>query len=336
MIRQILVPLDGSAQAERAIPVAARIARSTGSALLFVRVITPDYTAYYWPYAGPNQAVLPTDAASTATVAKAEHRAAQEYLTQVAGGSALAGLNVETLISSGIAGPSIIQAMEDRHPDLVVTSSHGRTGLSRWVLGSVAHHLVHHSPAPVLMLRTSPSSPGAGLADSSHPVRMLVTLDGSRAAETVLAPTADLCGALAGASPTELHLLLVVFQYAAPPDAAEQALLIGGAQGYLERVTAHLAPERAQTLRITSSVVTGSDIAITIAQAAEHGEISAGGTGARGYDLIAMATHGATGFARWALGSVTERVLESTHLPMLIVRPREVSLGPSPLATEQS
>ncbi len=63
----------------------------------------------------------------------------------------------------------------------------------------------------------------------------------------------------------------------------------------------------------------GRDIALTSGQVAEHGEVSAAGTTMGAYDLIAMASHGATGFARLALGSVIERVLEDTPLPMLIV-----------------
>jgi nucleotide-binding universal stress UspA family protein len=322
MYRRILVPLDGSPLAERAIPVAERLARSSGAALLLVRVETPDYGAYYWPYVDSNPAMMPLDEEGAITVAEIQHKQAHAYLASVADRLMVAGIGVETRVISGVAGESLLRTIEGDHPDLVVISSHGRTGLSRWMLGSVAHHLVRQSPAPVLVLRASAETE-IDLTQLTHPVRMLVTLDGSRLAESVLGPAADLCVGLAGTAPAELRLLLVVFQFAAPPDATNQALLVEGARSYLERVAERLGSARQGRLRVTHSVVTGNDIAATIADAAAHG--LPGGTHAgTGVDLVAMATHGATGLTRWVLGSITERVVETIHLPMLVVRPGEI------------
>jgi nucleotide-binding universal stress UspA family protein len=332
MFNRILVPLDGSERAEQALPVAARLARAAGSTVLLVRVVTPNYTAFYWPYdlsVDPFQATLP---AGVSTAAETERSGAQEYLTQIAKRPALAGLPVETLLLSGVAGPTLLQTIEDQQPDLVLISSHGRTGLSRWVLGSVAQHLVRHAPAPILVLRAPTSAADSGLAALSHPTHVVVTLDGSTVAESVLTPATDLCVALSGTAPGELHLLLVVFQFAAPPDAANRALLIAGAQGYLQRVKASLERDYAQSLRITTSVTSGWDIAATILQVAEHGEDSPVKTAAGAFDVLAMATHGTTGFDRWALGSVTERVLSGSRIPLLVVRPRKITSGASPLA----
>lgn len=333
MYRRILVPLDGSALAERALPVAARVARSTGSAVLLVRVITPDFTVFYWPYTDPRQVTLPVGATTADSAAAAERLSAQNYLSQIADSPMLAGLEVERLILPGVAAPTILHTIEEQHADLAVMTSHGRTGLSQWALGSVAQHLARQSTVPVLIIRQPAGTAERLLGEATHAPRVLVTLDGSRVAEAAAAPAADLCVALSE-HPGELHLLLVVYRFAAAPDAPEQALLISGARSYLARMAEQLERERAGALRVTWSVITGGDIADTILRVAEHGESHPAAKGNGGYQVIAMSTHGLTGIARWVLGSVADRVLQGTKLPMLVVRPDQITSEASALATD--
>jgi nucleotide-binding universal stress UspA family protein len=77
-------------------------------------------------------------------------------------------------------------------------------------------------------------------------------------------------------------------------------------------------------LSVTWSATIGDDIATGIARMAENGEAVEGGGVFEGCDIIAMATHGYSGLQRWAVGSITERVLHATRLPLLIVRPPDV------------
>jgi nucleotide-binding universal stress UspA family protein len=330
MFTRILVPLDGSELAERAVPVAARIARASGGSVLLLQVlalpITPLYGPIYVPYEGNIPADLERDRAE-----------AQAYLHQVAASPALAGLSVQTYTMSGVPAASILDSLDQCQADLIVLSSHGRTGITRWVLGSVAQHVARHSPVPVMVLRATGKDFPTTL---DRPARVLVPLDGSALAEAALDPAADMAIAASTGAPAELHLLLVVDRYLAAIQAAPDALLIGGAESYLTRVAERLTKQRPATLKVSWSVEASMDIAGSILAVAQPGAektqttTEAGADPSAGhFDFLTMATNGRTGFKRWALGSVTERVLSATKLPLLIVRPTQATEEVSPLAT---
>jgi nucleotide-binding universal stress UspA family protein len=168
----------------------------------------------------------------------------------------------------------------------------------------------------------------------SSPVRALVTLDGSVLAKTALEPAAQVIAALSAPVPGALHLLRVVkplkfdekkvdAEYI--KHAQEQGML--KAKTYMQSVVEHLreGPIGKLNLTITWSVALGDDVADTIIQAVEIGE-DAGSWGIpERCDMIAMATHGLAGLQHWVLGSVTERVLSATRLPLLVVRPEETA-----------
>src|SRR5690348_13560733 len=128
MFQHILVPLDGSRRAESAVPVAANIARATGGALLFVRVVA-----------------LADDTAT-------DSRTASAYLEHQARRTDLEGISVQTRMLTGMAAQQILANIETQAIDLVVMSSRGETGLKRWALGSVAQKVLRKSSAPVLIL----------------------------------------------------------------------------------------------------------------------------------------------------------------------------------------
>jgi nucleotide-binding universal stress UspA family protein len=313
MFRTVLVPLDGSDRAERALPIAARVARASSARILLVRAaivpatygVTYEGQALHW------------------RLVHEEAEGAQAYLGKIAQSSSLAGLPIESVVKVGPAASVILAAAEEHGADLVLMTSRGRTGLGRWVLGSVAEHVAHHAPIPVLLLRGQDDRlASAESNDVDHELRVLVPLDGSPLAETALAPAQALALTLAGAGRVAMHLLLVVAPYAAMPENMPDALLMEGAQAYLELVARRLQTEdTARRVTVTQSVVAQGDVAHAIRAVAESGheadEVPAIGR----YDLVAMATHGQGAVARWALGSVTERVLHGTKLPMLIARP---------------
>jgi nucleotide-binding universal stress UspA family protein len=324
MFTRILVPLDGSELGERAVPVAARLARARDATVLLVRAITlPIAIARLY---GPG--FMPFDGASLADP-EWQRAEAQDYLTRLAGQPDLAGIAVETHLPSGEATPAILRTIQEQQADLVVISSHGRTGLSRWVLGSVAQHIAHQSPVPVLVLRTAEATQELLLTHVSQPPRALVSLDGSLVAEAALGPAVDVVTALAFPKPAALHLVSVVNPLLPDLEGVPEAEVVQGVQAYLTRVGERVQREHAGQIVVTSSTITSSDIAgalIGLAEDREHAAESGAGT----YDLMAMGTHGLTGLEHWALGSVTERVLHGTKLPMLIVRPTEAALAPTP------
>lgn len=317
MFRRILVPLDGSDRAEQALPVAARLARASGGSLVLLQVITSpvDFAKFSESLQAMQDAV------------ESNIFTAKQYLAAVAASKELAGIKITTEVLPGDPALTIFPAIRLHQADFIVMCSHGVTGYHRWPLGSVALKVARHSPLPVLILREGASIPANLHPTGVRSVRILVTLDGSVLAERALVPAAHLSAALSAPAPGVLHLLRVLHlstekeenQY----DAEAKKHAISDAEAYLQVQEQRLRESRAEKLVITSSVVCGTDVADRIIGIAESGESMDGLGHFEGCDLIAMATHGRGGVQRWVMGSVTERVLGATRLPLLIVRSEE-------------
>lgn len=337
MLKRILVPLDGSERAERAIPVAARIARTSGASIVFVHVVLPALA--FGTYTVDHLVAL-KPGAFEGRLAKAN-----DYLTHVVTAYAklLSGIDVATDIVSGAASPAIFSAASWEQVDLVILCSHGETGLKRWVFGSAAQEAARHSPVPVLVLKESEpalqlSENEKGMAPSAlveaHSYRVLVPLDGSPLAETALEPAAYLASRLVAPAPIELHLLRVVDLPAAGGkfpinfDATLRKEAWQKAEAYLKEVAGRLQESLVDVrVSITSSAVISIDIVGTIVQQAEDETRC---------DLIAMTTHGRSGLRRLLMGSVTEHILGATKLPLLIVRPHKVDTQVQPEAVTET
>jgi nucleotide-binding universal stress UspA family protein len=241
------------------------------------------------------------------------------YLDQVAKSPVLAGIKTTTEIMFGIPAQDILDVAETRPVDLIVICSHGRTGLSRLALGSIARRIVHRSSMPVLVLRAGESVPLVSHTDTALPLCALVALDGSSLAETALVPAANLVAALAAPAAGELHLFQVVKKTSA--NAGESSI---------ERIEAYLSTvkDRLQEtlkdlkLSITWSVGADSDVAHAIVSTAEHGQRGEGTGDLRNCGLVALSTHGRGGLERLMMGSVTEQVLNTTKLAVLVVQPQ--------------
>jgi nucleotide-binding universal stress UspA family protein len=209
-----------------------------------------------------------------------------------------------------------------------VLCSHGRTGFTRWALGSVAYTLAHESVVPTLVLRESEPASLLSRSDAAQPLCALVPLDGSQLAETALAPAADLVTALAAPAQGVLHLAQVVKLF---PATAEEGFVSEINEEALQHARTYLATarERLQAtvkglkLSITYSVELETDVASALVSLAEHGSEEKETEGVNACDLIAISTHGRAGLERWVMGSVMERLLNTTKLPMLIVRPQK-------------
>lgn len=312
MFRRIIVPLDGSSRAERAIPVAAALARVSQGSLVFLRVVAPHHDIGFYG-AEPTLGVAPS--ALETAVAEADR-----YLSSVATifRHALSGIKIDTEVEVGTPASMITSAASFEHGDLIVLCSHGNTGFKRWIFQSIATQTARKSPVPVLILNEHGEV--HPLEEMTHPLQVLVPLDGSVLAETVLTPIVQLVVELSPAGAGTLHLLRVVDiplingnmrgQTRIDPLIREHACT--EAQSYLDAVVKHLQEEieGAAQLSLTTSVIVNPDVPRAIMQqAAEH------------CDMIAMATHGRGALMRALLGSVTERVIGYTPLPLLVVRP---------------
>jgi len=328
MFQRILVPLDGSDGAERAIPVAARIARASGGSIVFIRVVPPPAeVGTFGTGVHGTIAMKPEVEAS-----EKEFADATNYLVTVitAYVDELAGIATETDVATGAASSTIFSTAGYEYVDLIVMCSHGETGLKRWVFGSVAQQAVRHSPVPVLVLNEHGVVPP--VPDAAHPLRVLVPLDGSELAESALEPATQLIAALTAPAQGELHLLRVVDLPSAYGKMKSQAYISDGvqeearkeAEAYVKAVADRLYETTFATgkLNITSSAAVSTDVAGTIIKLAEQTE----GDESSSCDLIAIATHGRGGLRRMVMGSVTEHLLGSTRLPLLIVRPHEAEM----------
>ena len=154
-MRRIVLPLDGSDLAHRAVPFAARLAKTTGQTLLLLRAVDP---------------IGSTNAADTDLLVQ-DAAAALDASAQALSAQ---GLRVETLVVNDPPDVAILDAAADADTGLIVMSTHGRGGLDRWLHGSVADAVLRESPVPVLVI---PSLGRAQWGDA--PPKVLVTLDGS-------------------------------------------------------------------------------------------------------------------------------------------------------------
>jgi len=147
-IRSILLPTDFSACGNYALSYAASLARTFGASIICVHVIEPMVPTV--GYSGM------TEPLPLADISDQLEDSAERELPKLAECEECAGLAVEELIVHGEAASEIVRVAQDRQVDLIVVSSHGRTGLGRMLFGSTAEAVVRHAPCPVLVVKPPP------------------------------------------------------------------------------------------------------------------------------------------------------------------------------------
>ena len=310
----ILVPLDGSNLAERALPYGIAFAQEQSAPLLLVRVIS----AYGAPIASIS-AVAMSD-----VIVTAERDEAADYLARTADRvrAAAADLDVATELRLGDAALELLDVEAVYNARLVVLTTHGRTGLNRWLRGSVAEKVLRHGTAPVFLVRPWDRAPlgatvrhTAGLPAHAER-RVLVALDGSSLAEQVLPAACGLAGGHLsdGAPGGEVVLAQVVTpgDPHAPASDASLAETRATAAAYLRRAAEQL---RACAVDARPAVLVAPDPAGAIVDLAVNEEV----------DVIALSTHGRGGIGRWLYGSVADRIAHAAPVPVLLLRPARVA-----------
>ena len=317
MFKRIVVPLDGSPRAERALPVAARLARASGGSIVLLQVVHPPFD--YGLYLTQQSVLIEQDI--TEKITQATH-----YLSSLAQSDEFEGIGMQVETLCGSVAPTLLTFAQSCGADLIVLCSHGYTGFQRWVLGSIADHVTRHAPAPVLIVRDGGPLPIATPSAAGHALRALVALDGSELAEAAVAPAAELVAALAAPAQGALHLVRVV-DILPPYGIGKSQANIGmemmeqakhEAKAYLVSVVDQLRTGMAGRLNLSlsTSVVADTDVAGALIKEGE----CAGDD--EGYALMALSTHGRGGVERWAMGSITQRVLHGTKLALFILRPK--------------
>lgn len=252
--------------------------------------------------------------------------------------STVAGVDIQRKVWVGSPVAALLSAADAHAVDLIILSRHGRTGASRWELGSVVERVARYATTPVLVLPESVGVVSPTVEKSDRPWHELVPLDGSAAAEAALAPASCLVGALGAPEAAVLHLLLVITLPLSLDEKERPALLDEGMQACLRQETAcYLRAVQQRFLQnpqadhrgsLTSSLRFGEDVAETVLTVSEQ---EGKGFRSQGVDLITMTTCGHGGQS-WMMGHVASRVLSATRLPLLLVSPpqpeqREITPG---------
>lgn len=142
MYKKILIPLDGSELSEHALKHLDAISKDGGLSVILLRVVESV------------KALITGDYYSLELAADARKRAmadAYEYLDKIAAKLKKKEYDVKTVVSDGIPADDIMNYVTDNHIDLIIMSTHGRSGISRWFFGSVAEKVIRHSTVPVLI-----------------------------------------------------------------------------------------------------------------------------------------------------------------------------------------
>ncbi|MHB8575974.1 MAG: universal stress protein [Dehalococcoidia bacterium] len=284
-----LVALDGSAVAEQSLPWAKALARDAGGRLLLVKIVPAEH--------------------ATPEHAQAERDAAQHYLDGVVDDLRGAGVEVSGRAEAGSrnVADGIIACARERSVALIVMSTHGRTGVRRMVLGSVAGEVIEKATSNVLVVRAS----AEGEREHDRTVRrILLPVDGSPRSEQALAVALEFVkifnATLEIVQVAPLSAMLFAGAAEAYVPEGLDARLEEAAEDYLTEMRKRVPAET----KVEAYVLRGSAADCILDHAAESKA-----------DLIVMTTHGRTGMSRWALGSVADRVLRGGTLPVLLVRP---------------
>ncbi len=289
--RSVLVPLDGTAHGERALPLAVSIAKQARANLRLLHVYSPVQGDFYpRAYSGINGEL---------------YRRQLDYVRRVA---RQVGEAAEiTVIPQCVRRQNIVQGISEvvnRSVDLVVASTHGHGWLERVWNGSTVHELVDQLASPMLILR------GDGLRTAIAPDRwlrrLLIALDGSKQAERVL-NSATTLGSLFEAD----HSLLTVVPRSrlglSTRNDQEVRDKQVAAHDYLKRAAKRMKQRGWKSFQQVE--VSSESVAKAIVQCAESSRV----------DCIAMARESHSGLRRWLQPSVTHRVIELAQVPVLVL-----------------
>jgi nucleotide-binding universal stress UspA family protein len=298
MYTKILVPLDGSKTAENVVPLARSFARSLQIPVELLGVVDIAEIARHGP---------PSQASMIRTIVDDASRRFDDYLERVAK-TFLVG-KVQCTARRGNAAEAIIESAAADKQTLIAMATHGRSGLDRWLLGSVAEKVLRGASNPTLVVRAKKEhNPSWEMATLK---RVIVPLDGSELSERIL-PHVE---ALAKHLDLEVTLL-GVYGGRLPAGASDGFHSMDAFIVSLRNETAIYLAAKTEEMKQRGL----NKVSFVAKQGLEADEIIA--TARETLDtLIAMCTHGRTGVQRWMLGSVTETVVRHSDDPVLVVRP---------------
>jgi len=302
MYSKILVPLDGSKTAENVLPLARCFARNLQIPVELLGVVDTAELARRHVAADP--------ASMVRTLADDATQRFGDYLERVAKNFHIG--KVQCTVRRGNAAEAIIESAAAENQTLIAMATHGRSGLDRWLLGSVAEKVLRGALNPTVVVRAKEEKNPAW--EMTPLKRVIVPLDGSELAENVLPSVEELAKKL----DLEVTLLGVYGVSSAISSGGEGSYnttqikeFIGGLRSetlaYLEKKAAELKRKGLDKVSVVAKEGLAADEIISTARHTLD-------------NLIAMCTHGRSGVKRWMLGSVTETVVRHSRDPVLVIR----------------
>lgn len=306
MYSRIIVPLDGSAFSETALPYARVFAGSLAIPVELVEAFD------ILPPAARNRQ---SAEAGGRMLADAE-RTSRDYLGRIQEGLRSAGLVALTTTLPGPPARALVDWLVREPEALVVMSTHGRGGIARWALGSVADKVLHSIPNPVLLIRSSAESTPA---DGVEVKTVLVPLDGSELSEESLSHAASVA--------TGLGARIMLMQVTGTSDfyrryldrASTEPGLISAEELVQADSEDALAALAAALRRLTRDYGFSGEVVVSHLQGQNPAEAIVEMAGSEP-TMVVMTTHGRSGINRLVLGSVTDRVVRHANAPVLVVR----------------
>ncbi len=278
MYRKLLVPLDGSQLSEQVVPYAGLLGKALQTPIELLRIFDSVDEQWGDPLRGRYLDQFATSF----------HNEAVDYLNHIRISRLNTGVSVSCSAHEGHAASFIVSEAEKEPNTLITMATHGRSGISRWMVGSVTDKVLHASSAPLLVVRSQDEGPPA---DEVRLTSVIVPLDGSPLSEQSLPHVV----ALAQALDLTVNLMRVTPHYEA--ESIDYLREVG------EELRQQGVPSVDERLLHGHPAAAINDFALEVND-----------------NLVAMTTHGRSGVGRWALGSVTDRVVRHCGDPVLVVR----------------
>ena len=286
MYSRIIVPLDGSNNAELVLPYVRALATGMNARIELVRVVEPvrfeiTETAYGVDVEG---------------ILRELRQAGEEYLHATTRSLSDQGFSVAHALHDGLAAEAIVRLAAEAPDTLIAMSARGLSAIPRWLLGSVTDSVLHSAETPVLVTKWSD---GASDEDDGVLKTVIVPLDGSELAESALPHATAIAAALK---------LSVTLAWVTDTPVEFRGTMDLAGRNYLSAAAKKVA---AQGVTSVDQDIFHGDPADAILDLAE----------ATPGSLVAMATHGRSAPVRFIVGSVTDRVVHHSSSPVLVIRP---------------
>ncbi len=287
-MERILVPLDGSQLSEKILTHIETLAQRTNAKIIMLQVVP-----FFWP----------SEFKHVREMGDKMDKEAADYLFVRNARLGEKGIKGEVCVCKGHVPEAICDFGREKMVDLIAMSTHGRGGIKRWALGSVANKVIQTSSVPLLLYNIAGEK-----VTPSHYQNVLIPVDGSLFSENVF-PQAKKVVELFHAKVWFLYVINthLMESFTVLGDNISEKELTENIQNYFSTLKTRLKETKATNYEV---VIKKGDPAETICNFAEENEI----------DLIAMSTHGRGGITRWSLGSVTDKVVRGSTKPVLLIR----------------